>query len=43
VLFLVAESGRQDSSGDWLVLGTLLTLIGVFGARLLATFLAHED
>jgi len=25
------------------VLGTLLTLIGVFGARLLATFLAHED
>ena len=43
VLFLVAESSRQDSSGDWLVLGTLLTLIGVFGARLLATFLAHED
>lgn len=43
ILILGAETGRQDSSRDWLVLGTLLTLIGVFGMRLLASFLAREN
>lgn len=42
VLILGAETGTQDNSRDWLVLGVLLVLIGIFGMRLLATFLAHE-
>lgn len=42
-LILAAEIGGQDSSGDWLVLGLLLVLIGTFGMRLLASFLAQQN
>jgi hypothetical protein len=42
-LILAAETGRQDSSRDWLVLGALLTLIGAFGIRLLVSFLARGN
>lgn len=42
-LILAAETSRRDSSRDWLLLGVLLALIGVFGMRLLASFLAHES
>lgn len=42
-LILMAETGRQDSSRDWLVLGVLLTSILVFGMRLLASFVAREN
>jgi len=42
-VILAAETGRQDSSRDWIVLGVLLTLICGFGVRHLASFLAHEN
>ena len=42
-ILLGAETGGRDSSRDWLVLGVLLTLIVIFGLRLLASFLAHEN
>lgn len=42
-IILGAETGGRDSSRDWLVLGVLLTLIGVFGMRLLASFVARES
>lgn len=42
VLLLAAETGRQDTSRDWLLLAVLLSLILVFGMRLLASFVARE-
>jgi len=42
-LILAAETGGQDNSRDWLVLGLLLALIVIFGMRLLSSFLAHES
>jgi hypothetical protein len=42
-VILGAETGTRDSSRDWLVLGVLLTLIGVFGMRLLASFISREN
>ena len=42
-IILGAETGSRDSSRDWLVLGMLLTLIGVLGMRLLGSFLARQD
>jgi hypothetical protein len=42
-VILGAETGSRDSSRDWLLLGVLLTLIGVFGIRVLASFLIHEN
>lgn len=41
-IILALETGSRDSSRDWLVLGALLILIGVFGMRLLASFLSRE-
>jgi hypothetical protein len=42
-LILAAETGSQESSRDWVVLAVLLSLIGVSGMRLLASFLAREN
>jgi hypothetical protein len=42
VLLLAAETGRQDTSRDWLLLAVLLSLILAFGMRLLASFVARE-
>ncbi len=42
-VILAAEAGSRDTPRDWLVVSVLFALIGVFGARLLASFLTQRN